>query len=108
MSSPRILIAAAVALASTVTAPAFASDNEARSAAMAACKAAVAEQLSLNVTDVRLDRIKTGSRQIEMRLDARKDGRRVTFAECTYVRRSGEINVVVATPPADAPQAASN
>ena len=107
MSSPRIMIAAAVALSASATAPAFASDNVARSAAMAACKTAVAQQLSLDVTDVRLDRIKTTARQVELRLDARKDGRRLTFAECTYVRRSGEINVVVATPPAPT-QAASN
>jgi|GEM_PF-5636999 len=107
MSSPRMMISAAFVLAAFAVAPAFAGDNEDRSAAMAACKTAVAEQLSLDVSDVRLDRIKTGSRRIEMRLDARKDGRRVTFAECTYVRRSGEINVVIATPPAST-QAASN
>lgn len=107
MTSPRIMISAAVALAALTVAPAFAGDNEDRSAAMAACKTAVAQQLSLNVADVRLDRIKTGSRQIEMRLDARKDGRRVSYAECTYVRRSGETQVVVATPTAT-PAAASN
>lgn len=107
MSSPRIMISAAFALAAFAAAPAFAGDNEDRSAAMAACKTAVAQQLSLEISDVRLDRIKTGARQIEMRLDARKDGRRLTFAECTYVRRSGETNVVIATPPAPT-QAASN
>lgn len=104
--SSRIMFTAAVALVA-LAAPAFAGDNEDRSAAMAACKKAVAEQLSLEISGVRLDRIQTKGRVIEMRLDARKDGQRVSFAECTYVRRTGETNVVVATPPA-APQAASN
>lgn len=103
--SSRIMFTAAIALAA-LAAPAFAGDNEDRSAAMAACKKAVAEQLSLDVSGVRLDRIQTKGRTIEMRLDARKDGQRVSFAECTYVRRTGETNVVVATPVAR--QAASN
>lgn len=104
MTISRILIASALTLAAVAT-PAMAGDNEDRSAAMQACKTAVAEQLQLNVADVRLDRIKTKGRVIEMRLDARKDGARVSFADCTYVRRSGETNVVVATPVA---QRASN
>jgi len=83
--SSRIMFTAAIALVA-LAAPAFAGDNEDRAAAMAACKKAVAEQLSLDVDG--------------MRLDARKDGQRVSFAQCTYVRRSGETNVVVATPPA--------
>lgn len=108
MTSPRIMLsAAAVALTAMVAAPAFAGDNEDRSAAITSCKRAVAQELSVELSDIHLNRIKTGSRQIELRLDARKDGRRLTFAECTYVRRSGEINVVVANPPAPA-QAASN
>jgi hypothetical protein len=104
MSSPRIMLSAAIALSALAT-PAFAGDNEDRAAAMVACKSAVAQQLQVDVTGVRLERIKTKGRVIEMRLDARKDGARVAFADCTYTRRSGETNVVVAQP---AQQRASN
>lgn len=98
MSSPRILISAVFAL-SALSVPAFAGENEDRAAALTACKTAVAEQLQVQVSDVRLDKIRTKARVIELRLDARKDGARVAFADCTFTRRSGETNVVVAQPP---------
>lgn len=101
MFSPRILISAAVALAAVAT-PALAGDNEDRSAGMQACKAAIAQQLQIEVTGVRLDKIQTRGRVIKMRFDARKDGQRVSFADCVYTRRTGEVNVVIATPPAAA------
>lgn len=101
MFSPRILISAAVALAAVAT-PALAGDNEDRAAGMQACKTAIATQLQIDVNGVRLDKIETRGRVIKMRFDARKDGERVSFANCVYTRRTGEVAVVIATPPAAA------
>ncbi|KAF0182146.1 MAG: hypothetical protein IV086_00535 [Hyphomonadaceae bacterium] len=101
MFSPRIVIFAAAAVScAALAAPAFAGDNEDRSAGMQACKAAIAQQLQIDVSGVRLDKIQTRGRVIKMRFDARKDGQRISFADCVYTRRTGEVNVVVATPPA--------
>ncbi|MDX2235497.1 MAG: hypothetical protein NW200_13450 [Hyphomonadaceae bacterium] len=102
MTSPQsrfaVLVAASAMLASAAT-PAFAaSDTEARRAAIAACKTAVASQLSAEVADVNLDRIQTRGRTIELRLEVRKDGARVGLAECTYSRRDEKTDVVVIEP----------
>ncbi len=101
MSSPRIMTSVAFAAAcAALVAPAFAGDTEDRAAGMQACKASIAQQLQIDVSGVRLDKVQTRGRVIKMRFDARKDGQRVSFADCVYVRRTGEVNVVIATPPA--------
>jgi hypothetical protein len=96
MSSPKMFVLAAALAA--FAAPAFATETEDRAAALAACKTAVAQQLQVDVAGVRLDKIRTRGRVIELRLDARKDGARVALADCTYQRRTRETNVVIAQP----------
>lgn len=102
MSSPHSRFAAFVAASALVisaASPAFAaSDTEARNAAIAACKTAVATQLSADVSAVRLDRITTRGRTVELRLEVRKDGARVGLAECSYNRRAATTEVVVLEP----------
>jgi hypothetical protein len=102
MSSPRRFAAliAGSALMISAAAPAHAaSDTDARAAAIAACKVAVAAQFSTDVADVRLDRIATRSRTVEIRLEARKDGARVGLADCTYNRRAATTQVAVVGAP---------
>lgn len=109
MSSPNSRFAALVAASALViaaAAPAFAaSDTDARNTAIAACKAAVATQLSAEVSTVRLDRIETRGRTIELRLEVRKDGKKAGVADCTYNRRAATTEVVVIEP---ATQTAAN
>lgn len=97
MPSPRIAVAFAAlsALSIATAAPAFAGDDEARNAAIVACKTVVAEQLGVTPADLNLDRISTRARTIELRLEARKDGARVGAADCTYARRGGATTVAV-------------
>ncbi len=102
MPSPRSHIAfiAASAIVLATTTPAFArSDEDARAAAIAACRVAVATSLQTEPANVRIDRVRTGARQIELRFEARKDGARVGLADCTYARRA-ETTVVAVIEPA--------
>jgi hypothetical protein len=104
MSSPfgrSAALFAASALVLAAAAPAFAaSDNDARNAAIAACRTAVAEQFSAEPSSVRMDRINTRGRTVELRLEVRKDGKRLGVADCTYNRRAETIDVVVIEPAA--------
>jgi hypothetical protein len=97
MSFSRIAaVAAASALVLSAAAPAFAAgDTEARSAAITACKAAVAAELAVDPALVRLERIETRARTVELRLEAKKDGARVALADCTYNRRAKSTEVAV-------------
>ena len=99
MPSPRShiarLAASAIILATAAT-PAFAkSDEDARAAAISACKVAVATSFQTAPANIQIDRVRTGARQIELRLEARKDGARIGLADCTYVRRAQTITVAV-------------
>ena len=99
MPSPRSHMALSLIAASAVVlaaAPAFArSDEDARAAAVAACRTAVAATLQTEPANVRIDRVRSGARQIELRFEARKDGARVGLADCTYVRRAATTTVAV-------------
>ncbi len=102
MLSPRshIALIAASAIVLAAATPAFAkNDEDARAAAINACKVAVAASLQTEPANVRIDRFRTGARQIELRLEARKDGARIGLADCTYARHA-ETTVVAVIEPA--------
>lgn len=97
MPSPRIAVALAAfsALALAASPASAVSDDDARAAAIAACRTAVAQQLSVDAADLTVERVNTRGRTIELRLEARKDGARVGAADCTFARRAGTTTVAV-------------
>lgn len=99
-------VAVAIALtALTSAAPAFADENRDRAAAIQACKIVVADELHIQATDVRLEKLKTRPRTIEVTVEARREGARLALADCTWNRAGGKVDVVM-TPPLGRPAGA--
>jgi hypothetical protein len=109
MTSPKTVSSAfaavALALSSVAVAPAFADDNKDRAAAIQACKIVVADELQVPATEVRLEKIRTRARVIEVTVEARRDGTRLALADCTYNRSGGKVEFVM-TPAAARPAGA--
>ena len=91
-------IFAAAACAVVGTAPASADDARDRAAAIHACKVMVSDELQIPITDVRLDKIRTRARVIEVSVEARRDNSRLAVADCTYNRNGGKVDVVMSPP----------
>ena len=101
MPSPRSHIAfiAASAIVLAAATPAFAkSDEDARAAAITACKVAGAASFQTPAFNIQIDRVRTRARVVELRLEARKDGARVGLADCTYARAAQTTTVAVIEP----------
>lgn len=98
-TSPKVLVsgifAAAALWAVAGTTPAAADDARDRAAAIHACKVVVADELHIPVADVRLDKIRTRARVIDVTVEARRNNSRLATAECTYNRNGGKVDVVM-------------
>lgn len=96
--------AVAMALTAFTAPPARADENKDRAAAIQACKIVVADELHIPAADVRLEKLKTRPRTIEVTVEARRDGARLALADCTYSRAGGKVDMVM-TPPQGRPAA---
>lgn len=76
-------------------APAMADDNRDRAAAIQACKVVVSDELHIPVADVRLEKLRTRARVIEVTVEARRENTRIALADCTYNRSGGKVDVVM-------------
>jgi hypothetical protein len=98
-TSPKVFVtgifAAAALWAVAGTAPAVADDNRDRAAAIQACKVVVSDELRIPVADVRLEKIRTRARVIEVTVEARRENSRLALADCTYNRSGGKVDVVM-------------
>jgi hypothetical protein len=95
----NIAVIAASAIALATATPAFAkSDNDARAAAINACRTAVATALQTEPANVRVERIRTGGRTVDLRFEAREDGARIGVADCTFARAAATTTVAVIEP----------
>ena len=108
-TSPKMFVtgifAAAALWAVAGTAPAAADDARDRAAAIHACKVMVSDELQIPAADVRLEKIRTRARVIEVTVEARRDNTRLALADCTYNRNGGKVDVVM-TPPLGRPAGA--
>lgn len=103
MPSPRSHIALAViaasAIALTTATPAFAKNSvAARGAAISACRTAVAASLEPDSPSLRLDTLRSGPREIQVRYVARKDGASLGTFDCTYSVRERTATLANAQP----------
>lgn len=88
-------VLASALFAAGPVAPAMADDNRDRAAAIQACKIVVSDELHIPVADVRLDKIRTRARVIEVTVEARRENTRLALADCTYNRSGGKVDVVM-------------
>ena len=88
-------ILAAAMFSAAPVAPAMADDNRDRAAAIQACKIVVSDELHIPVADVRLEKIRTRARVIEVTVEARRENTRLALADCTYNRSGGKVDVVM-------------
>jgi hypothetical protein len=91
MPSPRIVAVAAFAAATLTAVPAGADTT---SSAIAACRTAVAQELSVEPGELRVDRIQTRGRVVKVRLEVKSGG----VADCKYATRDASTQVAVIEP----------